>query len=111
MSRLTGRPPERAVESAPARGDRLWASGGSGTFARMTTRRLIALAALAAGIVLIVIAIIWFALPAKSLPGFMGHIDGATVHRTKRGAAALVVGLVALAFAAYELRPARQSPA
>jgi hypothetical protein len=77
----------------------------------MTTRRLIALAALVAGIVLIVIAVVWFALPAKSLPGFMGHIDGATVHRTKRGTAALVVGLIVLGLAAYELRPPRRAPA
>ena len=77
----------------------------------MTTRRLIALVALAAGIVLVVIAVIWFALPAKSLPGFMGHIDGATVHRNKRGAASLVVGLIVLAYAAYELRPIRSAAA
>ena len=34
---------------------------------------------------LIVIAIVYFAEPAKSLPSFMGQIQDATVHRNKRG--------------------------
>jgi hypothetical protein len=72
---------------------------------------MLGLAALVAGVVLVVVAIVWFALPAKSLPGFMGQIDGATVHRSKRGAAALVVGLIALGLAAYELRSERSTPA
>jgi hypothetical protein len=77
----------------------------------MSSRRMLGIAALAVGIVLVVVAIIWFALPAKSLPGFMGHIDGATVHRTKRGAAALVIGVIALGLAAYELRGEGRAPA
>lgn len=64
-------------------------------------RRPLALLLGLIGLVLIVIAIIYFAEPAKSLPGFMGHIDGATVHRTKRAAAALVLGIVSLAAAGY----------
>lgn len=77
----------------------------------MSSRRMLSLAALVAGVVLVVVAIVWFALPARSLPGFMGHIDGASVHRTKRGAAALVVGLILLGAAAYELRGERRAGA
>lgn len=86
-------------------------SAARSTFAPMSSRRMLAIAALVAGVVLVVVAIVWFALPAKSLPGFMGQIDGATVHRTKRGAAALVVGLIALGLAAYELRGERSASA
>jgi hypothetical protein len=67
----------------------------------MSGQRLLALAGLAAGVVLIAVAIVWFAVPAKDLPGFMGHISGATVHRTKRGWAALVVGIICLAVGGY----------
>ena len=49
------------------------------------------------GIVLIVIAVVYFAEPAGSLPGFFpGRQAGSSHHHTTHGIAALVVGLVAL---------------
>ena len=56
-----------------------------------------------AGVVLIVIAIVYFAEPAKSLPSFFpGHDATATRHHTKHGIAALLVGLAA--FASHHVR-------
>ena len=54
----------------------------------------------AAGIVLLVIAIVYFAEPAKSLPSFFpGHDASATRHHTKHGIAALVASLACFAVA------------
>ncbi len=66
----------------------------------MRNDRFLALLAALAGLVLIVIAIVYFAEPARSLPGFFpGHQAGSSHHHTKHGIASLAVGLVLLAFA------------
>jgi len=50
------------------------------------------------GIVLIIIAIVYFVLPADSLPSFMPGYDAGINHiRLKHGIAAAVVGIVLLA--------------
>jgi hypothetical protein len=79
----------------------------------MPNDRLLALLALLAGIVLIVIAIVYFAEPARSLPGFFpGHQAGSGHHHTKHGIAALLVGLACLVFAWFKTGPKRPvSPA
>lgn len=60
---------------------------------------LTALLALA-GLVLLVVAIVYFVEPAHSLPSFFpGHEAHATKHHTKHGIAALLVGLAAFAVA------------
>jgi hypothetical protein len=52
------------------------------------------------GILLIVVAAIYWAEPAKSLAGFFpGHKAGSSHHHVKHGIAALVVGLALLALA------------
>jgi hypothetical protein len=62
--------------------------------------RLLALLAALAGLVLIAIAVVYFAEPARSLPSFFpGHQAGSAHHHTKHGIASLAVGLVLLAFA------------
>ncbi len=77
----------------------------------MTSRSLAMLAA-AAGVALIAIAVIYFALPAKSLPGFFpGHESGSAHHHIKHGIAALVVGLAAFAFAWFQTGPSSKSGA
>jgi hypothetical protein len=51
----------------------------------------------AVGAVLIVVAIVYFAEPAGSLPSLMpGHAAGSNHHHTTHGIASLIVGLVAL---------------
>jgi hypothetical protein len=47
------------------------------------------------GVLAVVAAILYFALPAHSLPGFLpGHVAGVTGHRSKRGIAALVLAVI-----------------
>jgi uncharacterized membrane-anchored protein YitT (DUF2179 family) len=66
----------------------------------MDNRRLLALIAIVVGIVLVAIAVVYFAEPAKSLPGFFpGHASGSAHHHVKHGIAALAVGLACFAFA------------
>ncbi len=49
------------------------------------------------GVVLVVVAVVYFAESAGSLPAFFpGHSAGSTHHHTTHGIAALVLGLVAL---------------
>jgi uncharacterized membrane protein HdeD (DUF308 family) len=73
--------------------------------------RPIALLALVLGILCIVVAIVYWVEPARSLPGFFpGHQSGSSHHHVKHGIAALVVGLVLLVFAWFQTgrsRPAR----
>jgi uncharacterized membrane protein HdeD (DUF308 family) len=70
--------------------------------------RVPAAAAVIAGIVLIVIAIVYWAEPAKSLPGFFpGHQSGSGHHHVKHGIAAFVVGLACFVFAWFRTGPKR----
>jgi hypothetical protein len=70
--------------------------------------RLLAWIALAVGIVLIVIAVVYWIEPAKSLPGFFpGHEAGSSHHHVKHGIAAFLVGLACLAFAWFRTGPKR----
>jgi divalent metal cation (Fe/Co/Zn/Cd) transporter len=74
----------------------------------MKNDRLLALAALVVGVVLIVIAIVYFAEAARSLPGFFpGHQAGSGHHHTKHGIASFLIGLAALVFAWFKTGPKR----
>jgi hypothetical protein len=67
----------------------------------MTTRRLLVAGLVVLGLLGLAAAIVYFAEPAKSLPSVLpGHISGSTVHRDRRGVAALVIGLGLLVLAA-----------
>jgi cytochrome c biogenesis protein CcdA len=66
----------------------------------VTRDRYLVWLAVLAGIVLIVIGIVYFAEPAKSLPSFFpGHEAGSTHHHVKHGIAAFLLGLACLVFA------------
>jgi ABC-type transporter Mla subunit MlaD len=66
----------------------------------MQNRRLLAILAVVLGLVLVVIAVVYWAEPASSLPSFFpGHQAGSSHHHTKHGIAAFLVGLACLAFA------------
>jgi hypothetical protein len=69
--------------------------------------RLLVPAAVVAGIALIAIGIVYFALPAKSLPfpDFLGHEAGSTHHHIKHGIASVLVGLACFAFAWFRSGP------
>ena len=74
----------------------------------MENRRLLALLAVVAGLLLIVIAVVYWVEPAKSLPGFFpGHEAGSNHHHVKHGIAALVVGLACWVFAWFNTGPKR----
>lgn len=69
----------------------------------MQNARALAGLAVVVGIALIVVAIIYWAEPAKSLPSFFpGHSATSTTHHVKHGIAALAVGLAAFAFAWFQ---------
>ena len=74
----------------------------------MRNDRLVAGLAVLAGLVLIVIAVVYWAEPAKSLPSFFpGHEAGSTHHHVKHGIAAFLVGLACLVFAWFRTGPKR----
>ena len=66
----------------------------------MSGRRLLAAVLLVAGLALAVAAALYFALPARSLPGILGDLPGNDVHRWKRGTGSLVVAVACLFAAA-----------
>jgi hypothetical protein len=72
----------------------------------MPKSRLLTAAAAVIGIALIVVAVVYWVEPARSLPGFFpGHKSGSAHHHVKHGIAALVVGLAVLAFAWFQSGP------
>jgi hypothetical protein len=55
------------------------------------------------GIALIVIAVVYWAEPAGSLPSFFpGHTAGSSHHHVKHGIASFLVGLAVLVFAWFQ---------
>ena len=71
----------------------------------MSKRPLVILAILA-GVVFIIIGIVYFAEPAKSLPGFFpGHQAGSSHHHTKHGIASVLVGIGCFVFAWFQSGP------
>ena len=78
----------------------------------MPKSRLLTVAAVALGIALIVVGVIYWAEPAKSLPGFFpGHQSGSGHHHTKHGIAAFLLGLALLAFAWFQSAPKKTKTA
>ena len=72
----------------------------------MSNNRWTVIAVGIAGVLLIAIAIIYLAEPAKSLPGFFpGHEAGSTHHHVKHGIAALLLGLGAFVLAWFQSGP------
>jgi Na+-driven multidrug efflux pump len=82
----------------------------------MTKRRDLIIPAVVIGILLIVVAIVYFTSTAAGLPSFFpGHVGAgnaeAVHHHTKHGIAALVVGLLCLVFAWFQTGPKSRSTA
>jgi NADH:ubiquinone oxidoreductase subunit 5 (subunit L)/multisubunit Na+/H+ antiporter MnhA subunit len=78
----------------------------------MTKRRTLILPAVIIGVLLLVVAGVYFAEPAHSLPSFFpGHVGArsseAAHHHVKHGVAALVVALACFVFAWFQTGPAR----
>jgi uncharacterized membrane protein HdeD (DUF308 family) len=76
-------------------------------------QKLLTTVAVVLGIVLIVIAIVYWVEPAKSLPSFFpGHEAGSSHHHVKHGIAAFLLGVACLVFAWFRTGPRhKQVPA
>jgi Na+/H+ antiporter NhaD/arsenite permease-like protein len=77
--------------------------------------RKLVVPAVIVGVVLIVVAVVYFVTPAHSLPSFFpGHASAtnaeANHHHTKHGLAALIVALAYFAFAWFQTGP-KSAPA
>lgn len=78
---------------------------------RLNSRPVIILAVVV-GIVLIAIAFVYWAEPAKSLPSFFpGHESGSNHHHVKHGIAAFLLGLALLVFAWFQSGPKKTQTA
>jgi UDP-N-acetylmuramyl pentapeptide phosphotransferase/UDP-N-acetylglucosamine-1-phosphate transferase len=73
-------------------------------------RKWLVALAVVLGVVLIVIAVIYWVEPAGSLPSFFpGHEAGSDHHHVKHGIAAFLVGLACLAFAWFNSGPKKSA--
>ncbi len=78
----------------------------------MTKNRKLIPPAIVLGIVLIVVAIVYFVDSAGALPSFFpGYQAGSTHHHAKHGIAALLLGLGCFVFAWFQSGPARPADA
>jgi hypothetical protein len=59
-------------------------------------RALIAAVVILLGLLAVAVGVIYLTVEAKSLPSILGTLHGFVGHRTKRGVAALVVGVLLL---------------
>lgn len=72
----------------------------------MTKRPKLIVPAVLAGLLLLVIAVVYFVDPAGSLPSFFpGHEAGSDHHHVKHGIAALVLAVVCFVFAWFQTEP------
>ncbi len=75
----------------------------------MTKRPALIVPAVIAGIVLIVIGVVYFVDSASSLPSFFpGHEAGSSHHHVKHGIAAMILGIGAFIFAWFQTEPGGQ---
>jgi hypothetical protein len=62
------------------------------------------------GLLLLVVAVVYFVEPAGSLPPFFpGHAAGSSHHHAKHGIAALIVAIACFVFAWFQSGPPRSS--
>jgi hypothetical protein len=73
----------------------------------VTKNKQLIIPAVLLGVVLIVIAIVYWVSTASALPSFFpGHQAGSTHHHAKHGIAAVLVGLACFVFAWFQTGPA-----
>ena len=77
----------------------------------MPSSRFWTVAAVVIGIALIIVSVIYFIEPAKSLPfpNALGHESGSSHHHVKHGIAALLLGIGCFVFAWFHSGPDRQA--
>jgi hypothetical protein len=89
-------------------------SSTNGSPDRSSGKTILAVAFGVIAAVFIVAAVIYMAVPARSLPGFVpGHIDGSVGHHPLRATGSLVVGIIFAVGAWFTLayKPRPQAPA
>jgi hypothetical protein len=75
----------------------------------MTKHRQLIIPAVLLGIVLIVIAIVYWTSTAGGLPSFFpGHKAGSSTHHVKHGIAAFLLGIACFVFAWFQTGPRRR---
>ena len=74
-----------------------------------SSRRWLVPVAVVAGLALIVLAVVYWVEPARSLPSWIpGHEAGSGHHHVKHGIASFLVGLACLVYAWFETGKARR---
>jgi len=74
----------------------------------MQNDRLLVVLSIVVGVLLIIVGIVYWVEPARSLPGFFpGHEAGSAHHHVKHGIAAFLVGVACLVFAWFRTGPKR----
>jgi hypothetical protein len=89
-------------------------SSMSGSSSRSSGRTILAVILGIIALIFIVVAVIYLAEPAKSLPSFIpGHIAGSTGHHPLKATGCIVVGIVFAvgAWFALAFKPKPQAPA
>jgi hypothetical protein len=77
----------------------------------MTKYRQLVIPAVLLGVLLIVVAIVYWVSTASDLPSFFpGHQAGSSTHHFKHGLAAFLLGIAAFVFAWFQTGPARGTP-
>jgi len=71
--------------------------------------RTLVIAGIVAGIFFVAVGVMYFALPAKSLPlpDFLGHQSGSNHHHIKHGIASVLVAIGCFVFAWFQSGPKR----
>jgi hypothetical protein len=78
----------------------------------MTKRPVLIVPAVIIALLLLALAVLYFADSASALPSFIpGHQAGSTHHHVKHGIAAACLGIACLIFAWFQTGPTRRSPA
>ena len=62
------------------------------------------------GVVLIVIGIVYYTVPADSLPSILGRLHHITKHRTHRAETSVAAGVICVILGAISARAARRAP-
>ena len=82
----------------------------TGREAFVQCRKWLVALAVVLGIALVVVAAVYWAEPARSLPSFFpGHEAGSNHHHVKHGIAAFLVGLALFAFAWFNTGPKKSA--
>jgi hypothetical protein len=77
----------------------------------VTKRPNLIVPAVILGVILLIVAVVYWVEPASSLPSFFpGHEAGSGDHHVKHGIAALVVALGCFVFAWFQSGPSAQRP-